>query len=199
MKIKCKQNCKSSSSSFCCDTSSSSYCSKSSKNCCEKYPKCKCLCITNKCAPIYYPNNYVGQYPCGTFPNPCETFLNPCGTFPNPCGTSYTSYNGIQSSTTLIATSPNVLLYAPSNTTTTITLPAISSLGCCKYNKTFIITNVGSNSGILNINTNSSSTDIFSNNISTQVLNIGNSITLYSVYIPNNASYWVVANLLLSS
>ena len=84
----------SSSSSLSCSSSlSSSY-----GYCCPQYPKCKGSCYKNKCAPIYYPNNYVGQYPSGQYPSgpcppkpcppyPCSPYPcppYPCG--PNPCG-----------------------------------------------------------------------------------------------------------------
>jgi hypothetical protein len=193
-----KFKCDSTSSSSCnpCSSSSSSY-----VYCCKKYPKCKC-------APIYYPNNCVpNQYPC----NPCAPKLcppfpcppNPCGPCPpypcvpnpcvpnpcppNSCGTPYTSNSSfIGSNTTFIASTPNVNICNPTTGSITITLPAISTLSGCCYNKMFVISNIGA--GTVDLSTTTG------DNLTTSItpLTTGESVTLYSVYNATG-SYWVVA------
>ena len=165
-----------------CVTSSSSF---TNSRCCPKYPKC--CCVINKCAPIYYPNNYVGQYPCIPS-NPCNP-CNPCiPPYPlSQCGIKYTSSNTIiTNDSTLSVNSQNVFICNPT-TNITLTLPSISSLGSCGYTKMFVISNISS-----------TNTVSFSANVpdtlttSPIVLGNGDSVTLYSVYI-STGSYWVVA------
>lgn len=188
-----KNCCKKSSSSFRCDestsssTSCSSYSSSTYGHCCPKYPKCRC--VVNKCAPIYYPNNCVGQYPC----NPCPP--TPCPPYPCPpaqCGLKFTTSGSTTSSTNLTATSPNVNIYS---TIQTIQLPAITSLSSCGYTKMFVLSNLSTSTGSLTINTGTSTygQDLFINGTSTNTLATGLTITLYSVYVPNATSYWVIA------
>jgi len=184
-----KNKCCKKSSSFKCDdssnssTSCSSYSSSTYGFCCPKYPRCGC--VVNKCAPIYYPNNCVGQYPC----NPCPPY--PCP--PTQCGVKYNTSGSTTSSTNLTATSPNTNIYS---TTQTIQLPAITSLSCCGYTKMFILSNLSTSTGSLTINTGTSTfgQDLFTNNGSnTYTLSSGQTLTIYSVYVPNATSYWVVA------
>ena len=191
--------CKKSSSSKCDDTySSSTSCSSSTYGlCCPKYPKC--YCVENKCAPIYYPNNCVGQYPCNPCrpqcppnscpPYPCPPY--PCPPFPCPpsqCGAKYTANTSIiTSNTNLNANSQNVYICNPTTTDITITLPAISSLSSCGYNKMFIISNISASNTVTIITSGDSLT-----NSSLSILSQSDSITLYSVNVPGGA-YWVVA------
>ncbi len=171
-----KKCCQKKSSYNCCDNSSSS----SYGFCCTKYPKCKCT--INKCAPIYYPNNCVGKYPC---PPPCPPLCPPpyC---PTQCGTKYTSNNSIiTSSTTLNSSSQNVYI-CNSSANITITLPAISSLSACGFTKMFVISNISS-FNVEIITTGDSLT-----NSSASTLTTGNTITLYAVNVLGGA-YWVVA------
>ena len=195
--------CKKSSSSKCDDYSSSStscslYSSSTYGFCCPKYPKCGC--VVNKCAPIYYPNNCVGQYPCNPCPpNPCPPYPcppYPCPPYPCPptqCGVKFTTSGSTTSSTNLTATSPNVNIYS---TIQTIQLPAITSLSSCGYTKMFILSNLSTSTGSLTINTGTSTfgQDLFTNNgTNTYTLTVGQTLTIYSVYVPNATSYWVFA------
>ena len=188
-----KNKCCKKSSSFKCDDSSSSSISCSSYSsstygfCCPKYPKCGC--VVNKCAPIYYPNNCVGQYPCNPCPSPCPPY--PCPPYPCPptqCGVKYTSNTSIiTSNTTLNANSQNVYICNPTSANITITLPAISSLSSCGFNKMFVISNI---SASYTVSITTSGDSLTNNSLST--LSQGDSITLYSVNVPGGA-YWVVA------
>ena len=176
-------DCESSSS-----TSSSSSCTISSyKSCCPKYPKC--YCIKDKCAPIYYPNNCVGQYPC----NPCKPSCPPypCPPYPCPttqCGTKYTANTSIiTSNTTLGVNSQNVYICNPTSSNINITLPAISSLGSCSFTKMFLISNISATYDVNIITSGDSLT-----NPSAATLSQGDSISLYAVNVSGGA-YWVVA------
>lgn len=192
-----KNKCCKKSSSFKCDDSSSSSisCSINSSStygfCCSKYPKCRC--VVNKCAPIYYPNNCVGQYPC---PQPCPPYpcppLCPPSCPPAQCGLKFTTSGSTTSSTNLTATSPNVNIYS---TIQTIQLPAISSLSCCGYTKMFILSNLSTSTGVLTLNTGTSTSgqDSFIDGTNSSTISVGQSLTIYSVYIPNATSYWVIA------
>lgn len=187
--------CKKSSTSMCNDSSSSSSCTSSSTYgyCCTKYPKC--YCIKNKCAPIYYPNNCVGNYPCNPCPPPCPAPCpQPCPPYPCPpypcpptqCGLKYTANTSIiTSNTTLNVNSQNVYICNPTSAIT-ITLPPISSLSSCGGTKMFVISNISTE----NI-TISTSGDSLTNS-SKSTLSPNDTITLYSVNIPGGA-YWVVA------
>jgi len=210
--MKNKSKCESSNS---CSDMSSNMCSISSKSssykiCCKKYPKCKCSCVENKCAPIYYPNNYVGPYPCG--PKPCEPRepcypCDPCypirprcqpicppacaPPYPPPypvqnCGTPYTTSRSTTSLQHLNATSPNINIY--SQEFANITLPSISSLVCCNYNKMFIISNIGNGS----ITVLSNNVDSFTTGTTSLTIDSGFTVILYAVYIQNSTSYWTV-------
>lgn len=188
-----KNCCKKKSSSFICDSSSSSSCTISSyKYCCPKYPKC--YCVKDKCAPIYYPNNCIGQYPCNPCKPPCPPLCPPysCPPYPcipNQCGAKYTSNTSIiTSNTTLTYNSQNVYICNPTTTDITITLPAISSLGSCGFTKMFVISNLSTSSNDVLISTTGDSLT----NSSASTLSPGDSITLYSVNVSGGA-YWVVA------
>lgn len=177
-----------------CDLTSSSDCTKSSiKYCCTKYPKC--YCVKEKCSPIYYPNNCVGQYPCNPC-NPCKPYnpCNPCNPclpnpcFPSQCKTSYTANTSIITSNTVLnANSQNVYICNPTSSDITITLPSISSLGSCCFTKMFVISNI-SPSFTTTIVTNGDSLT----NPSKSILSQNETITLYSVNVSGGA-YWVVA------
>jgi len=185
--------CKKSSSLRCDESSSSTSCSSSSTYgfCCPKYPKC--CCVKDKCAPIYYPNNCVGKYPCNPClppcPPPCPPY--PCPPYPCPptqCGAKYTSNNSlITSNSTLTASSSNLYICNPTSADITITLPAISSLGSCCYTKMFVISNISSTNTVTIATTGDSLT-----NPSVSPLVQGESVTLYSVNVSGGA-YWVVA------
>lgn len=203
----------SSSSTSCSSTSkmSSVVSSMSSKSnmygfCCNKYPKCKCHCSKPKCAPIYYPNNFVGPYPCNPYNpcnsgNPCDP-CNPCNTTPKLCGSTYTSNNQIITTNLILSqSSPNVNIFYNSGLADSpliATLPPIVGLGCCCYTKMFVISNLNNlpqdndvqSVGLVNIIT--SGTDLFITGGTTFVVNPGCSVVLYSYYVPSGYSYWVV-------
>ena len=197
-KTKC---CKKSSSTKCDDSSSSS----SYGHCCPKYPKC--YCVRDKCAPIYYPNNTIGQYPCNPCrPPQCPPYnpynhcppynpCNPCPPLPCPptqCGAKYTSNNTlISSDSTLSASSSNVYICDPPASGLTITLPAISSLGSCCYTKMFVISNIDVSGNAGNVIISVAAVDTLSNTSATPILP-NTTVTLYSVNISGGA-YWVVA------
>lgn len=200
-KTKC---CKKSSSTKCDDSCSSS----SYGHCCPKYPKC--YCVRDKCSPIYYPNNTIGQYPCNPCRppqcppynpcNPCPPYnpCNPCPPFnpcpPTQCGAKYTSYNTINSSDLILsASSSNVYICNPPISGLTITLPAISSLGSCCYTKMFVISNISNIFGttgsvIISVTAGDTLTNPSATPIATNT-----TVTLYSVNISGGAGYWVVA------
>ena len=178
--------CKKSSSTKCDDSSSSSSCSSSTYGyCCTKYPKCRC--IVNKCAPIYYPNNCVGQYPY----NPCTP---PCPPYPvptTPCSPTYNSYNSI------ITGSPvsfNLLsqytLYIVNTTDSSgnLYLPSITSLSACCYNKMFVISNIGSFTITINPSTTTTTTDNI-NGLTSITISPNSSVNVYSSYI-SGVGYW---------
>lgn len=173
--------------------------------------KCRDPCvITNKCAPIYYPNNYVGSYPypcnpcppkpCGPYgpyPPPCPPPYPPCPPPcpPQSCGPPYTANAAIISSLSspsvlLTPTSPNVNIFNTTAQSIQVTLPSIASLGCCNYTKMFVISN------LYNLGTNTvtaiSSTDLFTSTgtTSSSTLDPGKTKTLYAVYVANGQSYW---------
>jgi hypothetical protein len=165
-------------------SSSSNSCSSSlsSKYCCPKYPKC--YCVVNKCAPIYYPNNCVGQYPCNPC-NPCNPYRPPCP--PSQSSLKYTSSNTIiTTDSALTINSPNVFVCNPSSANITLTLPLISSLASCGYIKMFVISNISSTYSV----------DIIvsaGDNLTTSSVTLtqGQCVTLYADYI-SSGSYWVV-------
>ena len=186
--------CKKSSSTKCDDSSSSSSCSSYSSStygyCCTKYPKCRC--IVNKCAPIYYPNNSVGQYPCNPCKPPCPPY--PCPPYPvptTPCSPTYNSYNSI------ITGSPvsfNLLsqytLYIVNTTDSSgnLYLPSITSLSACSYNKMFVISNIGYFTITINPSTTTTTTDNINGLISITISPYS-SVNVYSSYI-SGVGYW---------
>ena len=198
-KSKCKSSCDPCSSSSSCDQCSSSSSSSTYGYCCNKFPKCKCEYV-NKCAPIYYPNSYVGQYPCNPCPpRPCPPL---CPPFPPSCppfSQNCSPYNSVvttitsDSTVALVPTSPNVNVYVTTSTSLNIvvSLPAISSLTNCNFKKMFVLSNL---SGGSSISINASGTDLLTkNSSSTFVLESGRSITLYAVYTgTNTTNYWAV-------
>jgi hypothetical protein len=187
-KLKCNS---SSSSSSSCNPCSSSSSSSSYMYCCTKFPKCKC-------APIYYPNNCnPNLYPCNPCapklcpPYPCPPY--PCPPYPcpsYPSSTPYTSNNNqITSNTTFTMSSPNVNI-CNTSTPITITLPQISTLSGCSYNKMFVISNIFTSTSTVTLSVTPGDN---LTNPTLSVLNPGDSITLYSVYNATTGSYWVVA------
>lgn len=189
-KFKCDSSSSSSSSCNPCSSSSSSFI-----NCCKKYPSCKC-------APIYYPNNcnpypYNPCVPRNCPPFPCPP--NPCGPYPpfpcppipcppNPCTPNYTVNTIITtSSTSLAVTSPTVNVFNMSVSSQNVTLPAISTLNSCNYTKMFVIANQSLSLNSFNVIPTSPDT-IITGAIS---LSAGQSITLYAIYVPGGASFWV--------
>lgn len=190
-KTKC---CKKSSSTKCDDSSSSS----SYGHCCPKYPKC--YCVRDKCAPIYYPNNTIGQYPCNPCrPPQCPPYnpCNPCPPLPCPptqCAPTYTSYSSLITGT---AISFNLLLpytlfiINPTDSAGNLYLPAVTSLSSCCYNKMFVISNISNTFTILlNPSTATTTTD----NINGQqnvIINSNSSVNVYSSYI-NGVGYWTL-------
>ena len=198
---KCKSSSSSSSSS--CEPSSYKPCSCKSSSC-----KSSSCFVSDKCAPIYYPNNFVGPYPCGPFPPPCPPpcpppYLPPCP-LPRPpcppnfqsCGTPYTSNPiiGTSSSILLNSTSPNVNIFNTTTQSITVTLPAITTLINCNYTKMFVITNLSGSSNTLTISTSSLS-DIFTSTgtQTSAAINSGETVTLYAVYTSQNSTnYWVL-------
>lgn len=174
---KCVESSSCSSSSSSCFSSSSSSC----VVCCKKYPKCNCYNV-NKCAPIYYPNNCVGQYPC----NPC----NPC---PSPCPPtiykpSYTSYNAIITASTFNLLTPYNLFIVNSNPTS-LYLPTIGSLSSYCYSKMFVISNISSSNVITLYPSASTTTTDNINGLPSITIPINSSVTVYSSYI-NGTGYW---------
>jgi hypothetical protein len=185
-KFKCDSSSSSSSSSCSSSCSSSSFI-----YCCNKYPKCKC-------APIYYPEKY-SPYPCNPC-NPCNP-LNPyksnyCSPNPyspyvcpsNPCTQAYTVNTTINTSSTALAvSSPTINVFNMSESSQTITLPAISTLSSCNYTKQFIIANqVGATHSFSIVQTSPDS--LISSSIT---LSAGNTVTLYAVYVSGGTSFWV--------
>ena len=190
-KTKC---CKKSSSTKCDDSSSSS----SYGHCCPKYPKC--YCVRDKCAPIYYPNNTIGQYPCNPCrPPQCPPYnpCNPCPPLPCPptqCAPTYTSYSSLISGT---AISFNLLLpytlfiINPTDSSGNLYLPAITSLSSCCYNKMFVISNINITSSIiLNPSTTTTTTDNINGQTSVTI-SPNSSVNVFSSYI-NGVGYWTL-------
>lgn len=187
-KTKC---CKKDSSSFSCDSSSySSSCCLSSSTygyCCPKYPKC--YCVKDKCAPIYYPNNCVGQYPCNPCKPPCLPLCPPYPCPPSQCSPLYTSYPSVIPSSSLpfnILSNYTLFIVEPTESLGILNLPAISSLGNCNFNKMFVISNIGSENLILN--PASSTTDKI-NGLTTINIEPNTTVNIYSSKI-NNTGYW---------
>ena len=192
-----KSNCckkKSTSTSNCCDDSSSSSCSSSRSSstygfCCTKYPKCHC--VVNKCAPIYYPNNCVGQLPC----NPCRPpypspYPPPCPP-PAQCSPTYNSYNVIITGSPIsfnLFAQYTLYIVNPIDTSGNLYLPAISSLGVCCYNKMFIISNISSYTITINPSQTTTTTDGI-NGLSSMQIPQNSSVSIYSSYI-SNIGYW---------
>ena len=186
-KTKC---CKKSSSSKCDEsTSSSSSCSLSYSSsygqCCSKYPKC--YCAKDKCAPIYYPNNCVGQYPC----NPCKP---PCPPYPCPpsqCTPTYTSYSSIIAGSSIsfnLLSSYTLFIINPTDSSGNLYLPSILSLSSCSYNKMFVISNISSETIILNPSTTTTTTDNINGQTSVTI-DPNSSVNVYSSYI-SGVGYW---------
>ena len=181
--------CKKNSSTICSDYSSSSSCSSiypssftsSSNSCCPKYPKC--CCLTNKCAPIYYPNNCVGRYPC---PEPCPPFP-----FPSPCSPIYKSYSSVITGNPIsfnLLSQYNTYIVNPTDTSGNLYLPAIGSLSATCYSKVFIISNISSNIITLNPSATTTTTDNI-NGLPTISIPANSSVNVYSSYI-SGVGYW---------
>ena len=198
-KSKCCQKSSSSTSSSSCSSSSSSSssssCSPSSSSygyCCPQYPRCKGSCYKNKCVPVYYPNNYVGQYPCNPCPpNPCNP-CNPC--FPNPCNLTqcspfYNTYTSIlvpsSSTTPSVNNAYTLYLVNPADSSGNIVVPAVVAFSGCCYNKMFVFTNISS-SNIFTLTP--SGTDTI-NGLTTVTILPNTSVTLYSSYV-GGIGYW---------
>src|SRR3990167_712631 len=182
-----KKCCSKSSTIKCCDSSSSSSSSCSTKRCCPKYPKCKCC-------PIYYPNNYVGQYPC----NPCNP-CNPCPPYPCPpypcpvtqCAPFYKSYSSIITGATIsfnLLSVYTLFIVNPSDTSGNLYLPTILSLSSCCYNKMFVISNISSNDITLSPSTTTTTTDNINGQTSVTIP-ANSSVNIYSSYI-GGVGYW---------
>lgn len=187
--------CKKSSSSRCDDSSSSTSCYSSSSTygfCCPKYPKC--CCVKDKCAPIYYPNNCVGQYPC----NPCPPCPPPC---PSPCppypcspaqyASAYNSYGSIIAGTAIsfsLLSNYTLFIVNPTDTSGNLYLPAIRSLSSCCFNKMFVISNISTQTIVLNPSTSTTTTDNI-NGQSSVILGPNSSVNVYSSYI-SGVGYW---------
>jgi len=202
--------CKKKSTSTCCDDSSSSS-SATYGFCCSKYPKCRC--IVNKCAPIYYPNNCVGQVPCNpckpsypiypsyppscppSYPPSCPPSYPPsCPPYhPNQCVPTYNSYNNIITGNPILfnlLTQYTLYIVNPSDTSGNLYLPAISSLGACCYNKIFIISNISSNNITINPSQTNTTNDSI-NGLINKIIIEHSSVSIYSTYIPSlNTGYW---------
>lgn len=186
---KCDDSSSSSSSS--CSSSSyySSSCSSSNyAYCCTKYPKCHCKvskCEINKCAPIYYPNNCVGQYPYNTCRPHCP---------PNPgahaqCSPTYNSYISILAGSSIsfnLSSQYTLYIVNPTDTSGNLYLPTISSLSTCCYNKMFVISNISLNTII--VNTSSSGSDSI-NGLTNITIPANSSVNIYSSNI-SGVGYW---------
>lgn len=195
--------CKKKSSSMGCDdsSSSSSSCSSSYSSsrsstygyCCTKYPKCHCG--VNKCAPIYYPNNCVGQYPCNPYrppcPPPCPSPYppNPCA--PTQCNPQYNSYGSIVAGTSIgynLSSQYTLYIVNPTDTSGNLYLPPINSLGSCCYNKMFVISNISSFTIAINPSTTTTTTDNI-NGLTSIIIPANSSVTVYSSLI-SGVGYW---------
>jgi len=183
---------KKSSSSIRCDdsSSSSSSCSSSYSSsstygyCCTKYPKCHCS--VNKCAPIYYPNNCVGQYPCNPYRPPCPP--NPCA--PTQCNPQYNSYNLIIAGNNItqnLLAQYTLYIVNPTDSSGNLYLPPINSLGLCCYNKMFVISNISLNT--ITLNPSVSTTDSINGSIVPVTIPANSSVSIYSSLI-SGIGYW---------
>lgn len=184
-----KNKCCKKSSSTRCDSSSSSCSSSTYGFCCPKYPKC--YCTRDKCAPIYYPNNCVSQYPC----NPCP--LPPCPPFPpfpcppSPCAPTYTSYSSIVTGSTIsfnLLSNYTLFITNPTDSNGNLYLPSITSLSSCSYNKMFVISNISSEFITINPSTTTTTTDNI-NGLSSIIIGPNSSVNIYSSYI-GGVGYW---------
>jgi hypothetical protein len=151
--------------------------------CCSKYPKC--CCNVNKCAPIYYPNNY----PC----NPCNSY-NPCTPpiTPTSCYPTYTTYNSIISGDIInfnLLSTYTLFIVNPIDDSGLLYLPAITSLGFCLYNKHFIISNISNFAILLNPSLTSTTTDNI-NGLTNIIIQPKTSVNVYSSYINKTTGYW---------
>lgn len=177
-----KSSCTSGSSSSSCSSSKSS----SSKSCCLKYPKCHCK--VNKCAPIYYPNNCIGHYPCGSIPNRLER-ISKCASSIHNSYSSIITGNAISFNLLLVYT---IYIVNPTDASGNLYLPAINSLNICSYNKTFIISNISSYAITINPSTTTITTDNINGSTSVSIP-ANSSVTIYSSYI-NGIGYWILVN-----
>lgn len=180
---KCHQSSSSSSSSYI-STNSTSSCFnfKSNSDCCKKYPKCKCA--VNKCIPMYIPNNYVGCAPCPPYPSCPSPCLPPCPVIKSQ---SYNNLNSIVTTSTTLTAQFNLYICDTTLNNLTLTLPQISTLASCYYNKMFIISNKDTTStNSITLATTGGDTIIGSTTIG-----INESICLYSTFI-GGVGYWSV-------
>lgn len=190
-----KKCCKKSSSLRCDETSSSTSCSSSSTYgfCCPKYPKC--CCVKDKCAPIYYPNNCVGKYPCNPClplcPPPCPP---PCPPYPCPptqCAPTYNSYSSVVAGSSIsfnLLSNYTLFIVNPTDSSGNLYLPAITTLSSCCYNKMFVISNISSESIVLNPSTTTTTTDNINGQTSV-IIGPNSSVNVYSSYI-SGVGYW---------
>jgi len=188
--------CKKTSSSKCDESSSSSSstcCSSSTYGfCCPKYPKC--CCTKDKCAPVYYPNNCVGQYPCNPCKPPCPPYPCPCPPYPcypTQCAPTYNSYSSIVAGSSIsfnLLSSYTLFIVNPTDSSGNLYLPAITSLSLCCYNKMFVISNISSETIVLNPSTTTTTTDNI-NGQSSVTIGPNSSVNVYSSYI-SGVGYW---------
>jgi hypothetical protein len=184
----CQKQSSSSSLSSCSSFSSSSSRSSSYGYCCPKYPKCNNSCYVNKCAPIYYPNNNIGQYPCNPYrpicPPPCPPTTQ--------CAPFYNSYNTIIAGTSIsfnLLSAYTLFIVNPTDTSGNLYLPPISSLSSCCYNKMFVISNVSATNTItLNSSTTTTTTDSI-NGSNQAIISPNSSVNIYSSFIAG-VGYW---------
>lgn len=208
--VSCCKSSSSSSSSSISSSSISSFSSCSSSNtygyCCPQYPKCK-----NKCAPIYYPNNYVGQYPCNPCnppklcppypPNHCPPYPpNHCPSNstnycppnpPNTCSPFYNTFTNIlvptSTTTTTLNNAYTLFLVNPTGSGGIVELPTITSLANCCYKKMFIFTNI-SITNSFSLTPPSTSSDTI-NGLPSYLVSPQTSVTLYSSFV-GGLGYW---------
>jgi hypothetical protein len=197
-----KNKCCKKSSTLKCDESSSSCSSSTYGSCCPKYPKC--CCVKDVCAPIYYPNNYVSQYPC----NPCKPQCPPlcpprcpplcppypCPPYPCPpsqCAPTYTSYSSILAGSLIsfnLLSNYTLFIVNPTDVSGNLFLPSITSLSSCSYNKMFVISNISTQTIILNPSSTTTTTDNI-NGQSSVIIAPNSSVNVYSSYI-SGVGYW---------
>jgi len=200
----------SSSTSSCYPSASTCYSSSSSckKGKCKCNPYIGCNPYTNSCNPCnpsnpYYPNGcptpcsnpYYNGNPCASGPCTIQcgpTAYNPC--VPSPCNSiqtynpylypNYTVYEITTSSYTIPSTACTtyyIYTIAPAiSTTSTITLPQISSLDCGKK-RNFVITNKGAGS----VSIVPGGSDTINGTSGTYTLAANSSVTLYSDTVSN--------------